>query len=154
MRYSLDTSALLDGWVRYYPPDVFPTVWDKLDTLATSGHLKATEEVLTELGKKADGAYDWLKDRPHMVAPIDNVIQPAVTEILRAYPRLVGVRKFRTEADAFVIALAQIEDCIVVSAEQPSNNLSQNPKIPDICASLGIRHINLVGMFREQGLSI
>jgi hypothetical protein len=24
VRYSIDTSAILDGWRRYYPPDVFP----------------------------------------------------------------------------------------------------------------------------------
>ena len=103
-------------------------VWEKLDELAVDGHLKATEEVLTELEKKADGPHEWLKERPHMVVPLDNAIQPVVSQILRAHPRLVGERQFRTEADAFVIALAQTESCVVVSGEQPSTSPHKRPK--------------------------
>ena len=57
MRYSIDTSAILDGWRRYYPPDTFPGLWDKLDSLIEEGHLAATEEVLIELEKKDDDVF-------------------------------------------------------------------------------------------------
>ncbi|MHB8204852.1 MAG: DUF4411 family protein [Desulfomonilaceae bacterium] len=46
MKYSVNTSALLDGWLRYYPPDVFPPVWEKLDELIDDKILVTSEEVL------------------------------------------------------------------------------------------------------------
>ena len=59
--YSIDTSAVLDGWIRYYPPDVFGTVWAHLEQLGRSGQLFATEEVIVELEKKDEAAHAWSK---------------------------------------------------------------------------------------------
>ncbi|MGC8907013.1 MAG: DUF4411 family protein [Desulfomonilaceae bacterium] len=42
----MDTSGLLDGWRRYYPPDVFPLVWTRLDELINAKILVASQEVL------------------------------------------------------------------------------------------------------------
>ena len=52
MKYSIDTSSILTGWRRTYPPDIFPTLWEKLDELIAEQILIATEEVLHELEKK------------------------------------------------------------------------------------------------------
>lgn len=38
MTYSVDTSALIEAWVRNQPPDVFPSVWLELDKLIAAGH--------------------------------------------------------------------------------------------------------------------
>ncbi|NQU81013.1 MAG: DUF4411 family protein [Bacteroidetes bacterium] len=32
-KYSIDTSAILDAWVRYYPHDTFPSFWNRFKTL-------------------------------------------------------------------------------------------------------------------------
>jgi hypothetical protein len=32
--YSIDTSALIDWWIRYYPPNSFPTLKVRLEDLA------------------------------------------------------------------------------------------------------------------------
>lgn len=42
MRYSIDTSAILDGWRRHYPPDVFPGLWTRMEGLIVAGHLRAS----------------------------------------------------------------------------------------------------------------
>ncbi len=52
MKYSIDTCALLDGWQRYYPKDVFPGLWKNLAGLIRNGGLHASEEVKFELAKK------------------------------------------------------------------------------------------------------
>ena len=49
MKYSIDTSSILEGWRRHYPLDVFPGLWDQLDSLIADGDLRSTEEVLHEL---------------------------------------------------------------------------------------------------------
>ena len=63
MKYSLDTSTFLNAFIRVYPPDVFPKLWEKINTLIHDGHLKATEMVLEELKRKDDDAYKWVKER-------------------------------------------------------------------------------------------
>ena len=150
MRYSIDTSAILDGWRRHYAPDVFPIIWEKLDELINTGELRATEEVLFELEKKDDNVYDWAKDHPLLFVPIDSQIQQIVASILEDYERLVDTRKNRTSADPFVIALAQINNACVVTGEHLSNNLDK-PNIPDVCDALGIRYINFFSLIKEQG---
>lgn len=150
MKYSIDTSAILDGWVRYYPPDIFPSLWKKLDGLIKEGQLRATEEVLVELERKLDEVYQWVRMRKDLFIPIDSQIQLVVADILKDHPGLVGQRKTRSTADAFVIALARIERCTVVTGERATNSLKR-PHIPDVCAVLGIRCINLLQLMREQG---
>ena len=61
MIYSIDTSALLDGWRRHYPPDVFVSVWERIEGLIAGGELRATEEVRIELERKDDDVFKWAK---------------------------------------------------------------------------------------------
>ncbi len=150
MRYSIDTSALLEAWRRHYPRDVMPALWEGLDRLIQSGDLRATEEVLHELERKDDDVYEWAKRRPMCFVEIDAAIQPVVQAILRDHNRLLDTRKSRSGADPFVIALAQVNRATVVTDERLTGS-SARPNIPDVCAALGIRCINVLGLIREQG---
>ena len=150
MIYCIDSSAWLDGWVRDYPQDVFPTLWDKLAERVSDGVLKCSEEVYVELKKKDDGIYDWLKARKEVVVPIDEPIQGIVSELLEKYPRLVDTHRNRSQADPFVIATAEILQGVVVTGEKPRGNL-EVPKIPDVCDARNIRCISFLEMLRELG---
>jgi len=150
LKYSIDTSAILDGWVRYYPPDVFPPVWEKLDELLENGTLIATEEVLYELEKKDDDVFKWAKDREHMFVPIDEDIQIALQSILPEHKKLIDQRKNRSGADPWIIALALVERCAVLTGEKLTNS-QKRPHIPDVCKAMGVRWVNLIQLFRDQG---
>ncbi len=148
-RYCLDTSALLEGWARYYPPDVFPSLWARLDELISSGDVVCPDEVLVELEKKDDELAVWITRREKLVQPLTAELQLSVREILERFPRLVDSLKLRSQADPFVIGLARITGSTVVSQEQASRSESK-PKIPDVCDYFGIRCILLVDFIREQ----
>jgi hypothetical protein len=149
MRYSFDTSALLDGWVRYYPRDVFPDVWTGFEELIDLGDLRATDEVLVELSRRDDEVHAWAKERKdQLFVPIDAAIQEKVTEILTDHERLLRARG--SGADPFVIALAMNEKATVVTAERKSGSLGK-PKIPDVCEVLAVPCIDLLGLFRQLG---
>jgi hypothetical protein len=150
MIYCIDTSAWLDGWARDYPPDVFPSLWDKLAERVADGVLKCSEEVYVELKKKDDGLHDWIKSRKEVLVPIDEKIQGIVSELLEAYPRLVDTHRNRSQADPFVIATAELLQAVVVTGELPRGNLDV-PKIPDVCEARKIRCINFLEMLRELG---
>src|SRR5882672_7389161 len=100
MPYSVDTSAFLDAWVRYYPPDVFPSIWEQMDHAANNGTLVASDEVKRELEKKDDGAHEWVK-HPEMIVELDLEIERHVREIMERYPRLVDTKKGRSVGDPF-----------------------------------------------------
>ncbi len=150
MRYSIDTSAILGAWRRHYPPDVFPLVWRKLDDLISLGDLIATEEVLVELKRKDDEVYEWARRREHMFIPINEEVQLAVEDILRDHKKLIDQRKSRSGSDPFVIALAKVENCVVLTDEKPSGS-SKRPHIPDVCNALRIPWRNMLQLFRDQG---
>lgn len=152
MTYCIDTSAWLDGWVRDYPMEVFPSMCDRLAEAIEAGMLKCSEEVYVEIGKKDDGLRDWLKERKQVLVPIDETIQETVVELLTTYPRLVDTHRNRSQADPFVIATAEAlgPDAVVVTGEKPRGKLD-TPKIPDVCDVRGIRCITFLDMLRDLG---
>ena len=150
MKYSLDTSAVVQAWRTHYPPEVFPAVWERLDDLIDSGALRATEEVLYELERKDDEVLSWVREREELIIDIDQEIQIAVQAILEEHKRLLDTRKSRSGADPFVIALAQIHRAAVVTYERPTNSPTR-PNIPDVCRALGVRCITFLELLREQG---
>jgi hypothetical protein len=149
--YSLDTSALLDGWVRYYPRDVFPKFWTGIEGLIAQGKRAAIEEVLRELEKKDDEVHGWAKLQSGLFVPVDGEIQGAVKSVVGRYPGLVNAKRSRSTADPFVIALAIVQECAVVTGERPNGIGSKKPRIPDVCLGLGVRCLTMVDVFREQG---
>ena len=150
MRFSIDTSAILDGWTRHYPREAFPGLWRHLEELIQSGDLRASEEVMYELEKKADDAHAWAKAQDDFFVPMDDEIQDEVSAILAAHPRLLDTRRGRSGADPFVIALAKVRGCAVVTGEHRSGSL-ERPKIPDVCSALDVESMNLLDLIRREG---
>ncbi|MFM2177258.1 MAG: hypothetical protein RL015_1356 [Verrucomicrobiota bacterium] len=150
MIFCLDTSAWLDGWVRDYPEEVFPSLWEKLAECIASGQVRCSEEVYVELEKKDDGIHDWLKKRKEVIVPIDEKIQQIVSELLTEHPRLVDTFRQRSQADPFVIATAESLGAVVVTGEKARGKLDI-PKIPDVCEQREIPCISFLQMLRELG---
>jgi predicted nucleic acid-binding protein len=149
MPYSIDTSAFLDAWVRNYPADVFPTIWQQMDRAARNGTLLASDEVLRELERKEDGAHAWVKARSEMLVGLDSEIEQHVRDIMRDYPRLVDTKKGRSVGDPFVIAVARVRNLTVITSENATGRRDV-PRIPDVCGDLGIPWVRMLDFFREQ----
>jgi hypothetical protein len=147
--YSLDTSGLLDGWVRYYSPDVFPSLWKQMEAAAADGTIVAVQDVLLELERQDDDVFAWAKRHVTFVQ-LEDEIQASATEILARFPQLVNTRRSRSVADPFVIALARVQGLTVVTAERASGS-PRKPRIPDVCAGVGVKCVPLLGMFKELG---
>lgn len=87
MAYCIDTSAILDGWVRYYPREVLPTLWDNLGAMIARQRLTAPDEVLKELAKNDDALCEWARLQEGFFCPLETEIQIATSEILSAFPK-------------------------------------------------------------------
>ena len=150
MKYCIDTSSILHAWIEAYPPTNFPPVWDKLNDFISKGKLISSEEVLRELKKKHDPAYEWAKGHPGLFLPLDDRTQVLVAEILSKFQRLVDTKKGRTGADPFVIAVAKLKNATLVTNEVLTNNIKK-PNIPDVCAAMNIPSMNILQLIQAQG---
>jgi hypothetical protein len=151
--YSIDTSALVHGWVRAYPPGIpmFRPVWDRLSALIEEGRLRASIEVRREITKKDDDLANWCEAHPNFFVDIeDDAIQEKVGALLGKYPRLVDTRKGRSGADPFVIALAQMHNPPLTVVTEERGGTADKPHIPYVCQEEDIRCINLLGLITEQ----
>lgn len=150
MSYCIDTSAILDGWVRYYPIDSFPGLWANLDRLIEANRLLTSDEVLRELEAKDDEALRWAKERPRLFVELDDPIQAATSEILSRFPNMVDTMRGRNRADPFVIAVARARGCTVVTGER-NRGTPERPRIPLVCAHFGLPCVDLLGLIRAEG---
>lgn len=151
--YSIDTSALIHGWSRAYPPSIrmFQPVWDRLSALVDEGRLRAFMEVLNEIMKKDDTLAEWCDANSDLFVEIeDDAIQECVAEVMGKYPRLVDTRKGRSGADPFVIALATTHNPRLSVVTEEQGGTAEKPKIPYVCQEEKIRCVNLLGLITEQ----
>ena len=152
MRYSLDTSAFLDGWRRYYPPKTFESLWNELIPGIIGRELVAIDRVRSELRRQDDDAYKWTQTQDGLFVPTDKPLQLRVREIVVEYPELTKTYKggTRSGGDPFVIAFAEKQGLSVVTGETLSTN-PKKPKIPNVCHDLGIRTLSFLELIQEQG---
>ncbi|MCC6222493.1 MAG: DUF4411 family protein [Thermoleophilia bacterium] len=149
MTYSIDTSAILDGWVRHYPIDVFPRLWANLDSLIRENRLWASGEVIRELAAKDDDVFGWAKQRLQLIVELDEDVQAATSEILAVFQTMVDTMKGRSRADPFVIAVARVRGCTVVTGEK-NTGTRDRPRIPLVCQHFGVPCIDLLGLIRAE----
>ena len=152
-RYCIDTSALVHGWIRAYPPDVLQPFWDRMDALIEEQILVAPMDVLVELEKKeGDDLHLWCKKRSHMFIEI-NEYQDELKDIMAKYPRLVDTTKGKSGADPMVIALANWGFPLYCVVTEEKGGSETKPKMPYVCDQEDIRCINLLQLIRDHGWS-
>lgn len=150
MPYVVDTSSLIGAWVRTYPPDTFPGLWDNLDALARAGGLIAPEEVLEELKAQDDDLQVWVKDRASvMIVPTSRAVMLEARAVLADHRHLTKTGTGRGRADPFVIALAAIRGFPVVTQEQ--GGTADKPRIPYVCAARGVPCMAMLDVIRANG---
>jgi hypothetical protein len=149
--YSIDTSAMVDWWVRFYPPENFPTLVTHVEGLIAAGKLRACKEVLEELQRQDDALAEWAKNHPDLFVEVSDPVQEGVTMLMDKYFNAEKSDKGINGADPFVIGLAMTATpkLTVVSGEKPGS--ADNPKIPHVCGVEGVLHINFLGLIKAEG---
>ena len=155
MLYLLDANILINAKNQYYPIDRVPEFWDWLIHQGEQGNIKIPIETYEEF--KDTRPKDGKKDELTVWADQKDT-KTALLLDEEANPQLVqqvtygGYLKNPTDADLaklgrdpFLISYGLIdsENRAIVTAEvsKPSAQ-GANKKVPDVCDSLGIKHIN------------
>ena len=148
VRYSIDTSALIYAWNQPYKPVRFPAFWKRMEELIRAGELAASDEVRQELSRKEDDLHKWVQQRSGLFVPLEEDIQQESERILARFDRLIDKDSPYTQADPFVIALAKVNECKVVTQEK--YRLNDESKIPYVCRYYSIECIDLYAFVAEQ----
>lgn len=148
MRYSIDTSVLIYAKNFPYRQAVFPCFWREMDELIQARVLAASDDVKEEINFVDDDLSRWVKQRSGLFVPREKAIQERTNEILARFPGLVEPDDARTDADASVIALAMVNNCIVVAQEKGGS--INKPKIPYVCEQYGVTYMDLYEFVAEQ----
>lgn len=150
MAYSFDTSAVVNPWRRYYPFDVFPSLWRRLEQAIDAGLIRASVEVKEELEQKDDELLAYLRQRPEVFVQIDDEQQGWVAEMVNRFPNWIDVDSRRNQADPFVVALAKAHNLTVVTYERPGT--AESPKIPHVCQAFAVRCLHFMEFMRETNI--
>lgn len=148
MKYSIDSSSLINSWNRYYRIDVFPSVWDSLSERINSQIVVAQQLVFHKIAEKDDGLNGWIESRTKLFMPFDDEVFAIATEILEDFPQNVS-RRSRFGADAFVIALAIQHNLKEETEEELEGSSAKKPRIPFICQQRGIACIKFIDFMSE-----
>jgi hypothetical protein len=119
MSYCFDTSAFIHSWVRTSPPDIFVTLWGRLDGKIAEGGIVSPEGVLKELERvEGDTLLAWVKQgRDPLIVPLGADLQEKVGLIGAQYQSFVAGDADKNMADPWVIGLAMARNLTVVTQE-------------------------------------
>ncbi len=158
--YVIDSCSLME-LNRRYPIDIFPPVWQRIESLIDKGFLVSPKEVLKEIEKGDDHLKEWSKKQTKLFKDLTVKQIQIVQEILGKYPKWLNEDSMSPIADPFVIALAiemetdtqktlieTIKKRIVVSEERISG---KKTRVPYVCQEYNIECIFLIEMFRKEG---
>lgn len=149
--YCLDTSALVDPWRRYYPIEIFPSIWEHLDRHIAQGRILACAEVQHELEQRDDELLAYAKKKDGLFIPLDMPQQQLVSIIMNTFPSWVNAESTKNTADPFVIALAKHRGLTVVTYETKAGPGANKVKIPNVCDHFSVPYVNYLGFLRATG---
>ena len=144
----------MDWQGRYFPPDVFTGLVDRVEDLIAAGRFISPALVKEEVGAVGTaGLIAWTESHAGIFVPTAEVLAEAQA-IQNQFAGLRDPKAEYEEADAYVIALAKMRGGTVVTQETPAaekRNQKRTHFIPDVCRELGISCISLLGLMRREG---
>lgn len=150
-KYCFDSSAFINSWVLYYPPQSFSILWENITTLITEGRIIVCKEAEKEILAGNDDLVPWFKKNKSCVQPYTDEQIKTVATIVNKYPKVSQYHKIKPQhADPFVVALAKAENAIVVTWEG-ANGSTINPSIPVLCKEFKVECCNMVGLIQREG---
>jgi hypothetical protein len=148
--YCIDTSSILEWYVRTYPPSILPALPARMEQLIVAGRLRAPKAVLDEI-RPGDDCHKWAKAQTDLFVEESASVQRIVKQLMATHHNPAKPHKGISAADPFVIAMAKDggPNWVVVSDEHPGSE--ETRKIPFVCKYEKIQCINFQAVMKAGG---
>jgi hypothetical protein len=156
MIYLLDADTLISADRVYYPLTRFPVFWQWLSHNGTRGNLKIPTEQYEEIVAGKGELVDWLKEKDRKEALLfSEEANPALVAKVTSEGYAADLNESELETigrDPFLISYglgAPDNRCVVSFETSAPKKQRANRKVPDVCASFGVRCVNLFAVIKE-----
>ncbi len=160
--YLIDTN-FLGELENLYPIDVFPSLWQELETRLFNDEVVFHIEVHDEIIAWGSPTTDWYAKNVlgSQILRIDDSsiehyarVMEWVTEKRTPPYREAALDEFMDKADSYLVAAAVEHSAVIVTNEVRAQNAVKKVKIPDVACNWGIQCIKTVDFMRVLGVSI
>jgi hypothetical protein len=158
--YVVDTSVFIDA-ADWYPMDIFPAFWRKIEELVQDGYVVSIDAVYHEILEEEDSLSRWATESFHGWRPAkgDPVIGQYYTQIAQYIDGLSSKSRaakdnFLKGADGWLVAYARAKSATVVTHEKSVTSSSKKIKIPDVCNHFCVTCVHLFDMLRQLNVVI
>lgn len=158
--YLVDSNFFIQASRAYYPLDVAPGFWEKVQQLASDGKIASIDKVRDELSKNKDDLQFWIdanlnddfwKDTSTVLHEYGLVAAWAASKSTHYKPKAINEFLDAAEADAWLIAYALKHKLTIVTYEVSAPDGKSKVKIPDVCDQFKVLHVNTIQMLRNLG---
>lgn len=162
-KFLIDANVFVTPYRQYYPFDLAPSFWGKLEELIKDGTIVVMDMVKAEVLQGTDDLSNWMgsleigdyldKRQPEIIAKYTAVLTHVQTNPCYQEAALHEWSK-ATVADPWLIAAAAVKGYTIITLETPNKNLSPNtptkrPKIPDVARALEVEARDLFYLMRK-----
>lgn len=160
--YIVDTN-FLGTLATTYPDDLFPTLWEKLETLLFAPDVFFHTEVHTEMKKWKHPRLDWYEQhiRGEQILKPDDLEVEAYAEVAEwvtneRTPKYKphAVDDFLNVADSWLVSSAHRHRAILVTNELSAPQGIKKVKIPDVAESFDVECLTALEFLRKLSIAI
>ncbi|MEX2515472.1 MAG: DUF4411 family protein [Gammaproteobacteria bacterium] len=156
--YVIDSDVLITAKNSYYAFDLCPGFWNSLLVQHRAGQVYSLDRNRMELlqGRDDDDLVRWVNES----VPAGFFLSTHQADVAAAYTDIMmwvqrnpqyfdsAKAQFATGADGWLVAYARVNDCVVVTQEEPRPESRNQIKLPDVCNQFGVRPENVFTMLR------
>lgn len=162
-KFLIDANAFMTPHLQYYPFDLVPSFWDKLEQHIKGSTIVVMDMIKAEVLQGTDSLRDWMD-----ALEIGDYLDRRQPKIIEKYTEVLTHLQMNpcyqeaalhewskaTVADPWLIAAAAVNGYTIITLEKPNTNLSPNapskkPKIPDVARALGVDVQDLFYLMRK-----
>jgi hypothetical protein len=143
--YIFDTNVFYA--LGHYYPSRFPTIWERIDSLAEEGELLSVKEVKRELEGNCPAEFveEWVKKYRKIFHSPSGEEMTIVAEMFkkeqyRGFVKRQNILKGLPVADPFIVAAAKVLGAHVVTQESSKPG---GARIPTVCHDLRVKCLDL-----------
>lgn len=157
-QYVLDTNIFIHAKNHYYAFDICPGFWRALERHGKDGYTISIDRVFNELEEGHDALSDWVAAAGQRFFK-----KTADRKVIDEYRKLVQWAQSQSQftkaakdqfsqsdnADAWVVAYAKANGCVVVTHEVLQPDVKTKVKIPNACQAVNVLWVNTFEMLRR-----